>query len=61
MLSDGFDQPIEQEEDDELERGFLVDRVYGLLMKQPQDWCVRVALNSDWGAGKTSIAWDDPT
>lgn len=55
MESRGFDQTVRISED-AFGRGFLVDNVYGLLMSRDASWAVRVALNGDWGSGKTSIA-----
>jgi hypothetical protein len=53
----GFDQTI-HESQDEFGREFLVENVYNLLMRHQPEWSVRVALNGDWGSGKTSIAED---
>jgi len=51
----GFDRTVHTTED-KFARGFLVDNVYDLLMAHDAKWSVRVALNGDWGSGKTSIA-----
>jgi KAP family P-loop domain len=55
VKAQGFDRTIDSAED-EFGRGFLVDHVYNQLMAHDADWSVRVALNGDWGSGKSSIA-----
>jgi predicted KAP-like P-loop ATPase len=51
----GYDRPIHESED-KFGRRFLVDNIYDLLMVHDAKWSVRVALNGEWGSGKSSIA-----
>jgi hypothetical protein len=55
MKAMGYDRTVTLSED-EFGRDFLVRSVYDILMTPPPAWSVRVALNGDWGSGKTSIA-----
>jgi hypothetical protein len=51
----GYDRTVDESED-KFGRAFLVQNVYNLLMEHDATWSVRVALNGDWGSGKSSIA-----
>jgi KAP family P-loop domain len=51
----GYDRTA-KEADDKFGRVFLVDNVYDQLMAHDAKWSVTVALNGQWGSGKTSIA-----
>lgn len=53
--SHGIDDPLENPDEDCLERAQFAERVFALIDKTPIDAHMRIGIYGEWGGGKTSV------
>lgn len=56
MVSNGYDDPLLDIQEDALGRNYIVTQLYSRLTNLRPEWTVRVGLIGAWGQGKTTIA-----
>lgn len=51
----GFDNPLTNPDDDQLNRKRFINQIYPYLTNLKPEWSVRVGLLAPWGEGKTTV------